>query len=358
MRYSGERDYDHSRAENIGVVLANLGTPPAATTSAVRKYLREFLSDPRVVEAPRLLWHLILNGWILPRRSPKTAAAYRSIWQAEGSPLMVISRRQAAKLQESFCGLPVVVELAMRYGNPSVAQALANLRAHNCRKIVIQPLYPQYAASTVGSVFDAAAAELRKWRFVPQLHFIHSYGNDSRYIAALAASINRHRVDESLLLFSFHGMPLEMLLAGDPYHCQCRQTARLTAEYLQLPPDKWRVSFQSRFGTAQWLQPYTDETLCKLPAEGISKVQVICPAFSADCLETLEEIAVENRNLFMAAGGKEYSYIPALNDDKAHIKFIHELITDDIGKWLTQVQTANKDSNNRATRKKAMGLPA
>lgn len=351
MRYINERDYDHGGDESIGVLMANLGTPKAPTSKEVRVYLREFLSDPRVVEAPRLLWHLILNGWILPRRSPKTAAAYRSIWGEKGSPLLAISYRQCAALQESFSGLPIKVELAMRYGQPSIRQGLDNLRAHNCRRIIILPLYPQYAASTAGSVFDAAAAEMKKWRFVPQLRFIHSYGGDNRYIAALAGSIKRHYRDDSLLLFSFHGTPLRMLLDGDPYHCQCRQTARKTAEYLGLSADQWRVSFQSRFGNAEWLKPYTDETLRALPKEGIKSVQIVCPAFSADCLETLEEIAEENKKLFLESGGGEYSYIPALNDDKAHIAFLRDMITDDIGTWLSQVQTANADKTTRATRK-------
>lgn len=351
MRYIGERDYDHGGGENVGILIANLGTPKAPQTRAVRHYLREFLSDPRVVEAPRLLWHLILNGWILPRRSPKTAAAYRSIWdEKHGSPLMAISIRQCDALRASFAGLPVVVSMAMRYGQPSIAAGLAELRAANCRRILILPLYPQYAASTAGSVFDAAAAALRRWRFVPQLKFIHSYGGDDRYIAALAASIKKHYRGDALLLFSFHGTPLRMLLDGDPYYCQCRQTARKTAEHLGLPPDKWRVSFQSRFGNAEWLKPYTDETLRALPGKGVKNVQVVCPAFSADCLETLEEIAEENRALFMASGGGEYSYIPALNDDKTHITFLHNLITDNIGNWLQQVQTSNAESKARTTR--------
>ncbi|MGI9337401.1 MAG: ferrochelatase [Gammaproteobacteria bacterium] len=352
MRYIGERDYDHSGAENIGVLVANLGTPQAPTTRAVRHYLREFLSDPRVVEAPRLLWHLILNGWILPRRSPKTAAAYRSIWGEKGSPLLAISIRQCAALRDAFGGLPVKVELAMRYGQPSMAAGLAKLREQNCRRIIMLPLYPQYAASTVGSAFDAAAAELRKWRFVPQLRFIHSYCNDDRYIAALAESIKRHYRSDALLLFSFHGTPLKMLLDGDPYHCQCHRTARKTAEYLGLSPQQWRITFQSRFGGAEWLKPYTDDTLRALPKQGIKKVQVACPAFSADCLETLEEIAEENRALFMKAEGEFYSYIPALNDDKAHIAFLHDLIADDIKEWLSQVQAQNAESKTRAARRK------
>ena len=356
MRYKNERDYDHSRAENIGVLLANLGTPDAPTTKAVRKYLRQFLSDPRVVEAPRLLWQVILNGWILPTRSPKTAAAYKKIWRADGSPLLTISRQQRDALQQTFNDEPVTVALGMRYGQPSIASALNSLRAQNCRRIAVLPLYPQYAASTVGSVFDAVAEELRRWRFVPPLRIIGGYCGEQQYTAALAQSIAAHRQEHGeadLLLFSFHGTPLEMLLSGDPYHCQCRQTARLAAEHLRLPQKKWRVTFQSRFGGMEWLKPYTDETLRALPGEGIKKVQIVCPAFSADCLETLEEIAQENRDIFMQAGGEEYSYIPALNDGAAHIQFLRALLQNEIGDWLNQTREANKQQTRTMRKTRA-----
>lgn len=355
MRYAGERDFNHSRPENIGVLLANLGTPAAPETAAVRKYLREFLSDPRVVEAPRLLWQLVLNLWILPRRAPKTAAAYRKIWQPGGSPLLLISRRQRAALARELSEMPIAVALGMRYGQPSVTAALNVLREQNCRRIVVLPLYPQYAASTVGSVFDAVANELKKWRAVPPLRFIHGYADDNRYIAALAESINRSRENKNtddgnnngdknkkeLLLFSFHGMPKEMLLAGDPYYCQCQKTARLTAEHLRLAPEEWRVSFQSRFGKAEWLKPYTEETLRALPKEGCKNVRVVCPAFSADCLETLEEIAQEGRKTFQTAGGETFAYIPALNDDPAHISFLRDLILQETANWQKTTAAEN-----------------
>ena len=343
-RFIGEKNYRHGAAENIGVLLVNLGTPESPTTGAVRRYLRQFLSDPRVVESPKWKWLPVLFGIVLPFRSPKTAAAYRKIWTADGSPLMQYCRAQQNKIAAAFADEPVAAELGMSYGAPSIADALRKLQAQNCRRIVALPLYPQYAGSTVGSVFDAIAGELTKWRAVPHFRFIAAYCDDERYIAALADSIAAHfrangRPDK--LIFSFHGTPRAMLEAGDPYYCLCRKTARLAAAKLGLREDEWLVCFQSRFGKEEWLRPYTDATLQDLPRQGARNVQVVCPAFSSDCLETLEEIAEENRDIFIGAGGERFGYIPALNDSPAHIAFLTELIRDNIGDWLSDVQKQN-----------------
>ena len=337
-------DYMHGTPEKIGVLLVNLGTPTAPDKRAVRAYLREFLSDPRVVETPRWLWNIILYCIVLPFRSPRTAAAYQSIWTAAGSPLMTYSRAQQQKLTTAFAGLPIEIALGMRYGKPAIANALRELHGKNCRRLFILPLYPQYASSTSGTVFAAAMQELSTWRAVPHVRFAAAYGDDHRYIDALAKSITTHQQQHGTpqqLIFSFHGMPQAMLNAGDHYHCHCHKTARQTAAALHLSDDAWQVTFQSRFGRAEWLRPYTDQTMQGLPQQGLSNVQVVCPAFSCDCLETLEEIAVENRQLFLAAGGAEFSYIPALNDSPSHMEFLQALIMDNIGDWLDFLQAEN-----------------
>lgn len=336
-QYIGAADYQHGSDESIGVLLVNLGTPDAPTAPAVRRYLKQFLSDRRVIEAPRWLWWLILRLAVLPFRGKRSAAAYAQVWTPRGSPLLAISRRQRDALQESFGGAPIHFALAMSYGEPSIEQGLRELERHNCAYVLTLPMYPQYASSTVGSVFDAVTAALARRRRVPHFRFISHYCDDPRYISALADSIADYRRAHGRadkLLFSFHGTPVDMLLAGDPYHCQCCKTARLTAERLRLRSDAWQVSFQSRFGRAVWLQPYTDETLRRFGAAGVRSVQVVCPAFSADCLETLEEIAVENREVFVGGGGESYGYIPALNDSSAHIAFLHSLVDDAVADWF------------------------
>lgn len=309
----------------LGILLTNLGTPDAPTAPALRRYLAEFLWDRRVVDVPRPLWWLILHGIILRIRPARSARLYRKVWTAEGSPLLLIARRQQALLQQAMDTRwpgKTRVALGMRYGNPSIAAALAELRAVGVQQVLVLPLYPQNSCSTTASTFDAIAEALRATRDVPALRFVADYHTDAAYIDALATSVREARQDGApvqRLLFSFHGTPERYRTEGDPYYQQCLTTARLTAERLGLKKDEWQVSFQSRFGREPWLQPYTDEVLRALPAQGIRQVQVICPGFSADCLETLEEIAGENREIFMHAGGESFHYIPALNDRPDHI---------------------------------------
>lgn len=312
-------------AAPLGILLTNLGTPDAPTAPALRRYLAEFLWDRRVVDVPRPLWWLILHGIILRARPARSARLYRKVWTAEGSPLLLIARRQQAMLQqllETRWPGRTRVALGMRYGTPSIATALTELRAAGVQQILVLPLYPQNSCSTTASTFDAVAEALRNTRDVPTLRFVADYHADASYIGALAASVREARQDGgpvSRLLFSFHGTPERYRTEGDPYYQQCLTTARLTAQGLGLKEDEWQVSFQSRFGREPWLQPYTDEVLQQLPAQGVRHVQVICPGFSADCLETLEEIAGENRELFLHAGGESFHYIPALNDRPDHI---------------------------------------
>ncbi len=331
MRYHGPVP-DDSDSEKIGILLVNLGTPDSPETGDVRRYLAQFLSDPRVVEAPRLLWKIILHGIILRTRPQRSAQAYRKIWTETGSPLLHISRLQAAGLQAELdtrsAGLFQVVPV-MRYGNPSVASGLERLRQANARRVVILPLYPQYSATTTASSFDAVTETLRRWRWIPELHLINHYHDNPAYIEALADSVRRfwsREGEPERLLISFHGIPKEYSDKGDPYPEQCRTTGRLLAEKLGLEKTRWTSSFQSRFGRKEWVQPYTDETLRHWGEEGAGAVHVICPGFAADCLETLEEIAVENRDRFLNAGGGEFRYIPALNDDPAHIKALADLV--------------------------------
>jgi len=339
-RYSGEQDYRHDSTEYVGVLLVNLGSPDAPTTSAVRRYLAEFLWDPRVVEIPRMLWWLILHGVVLRLRPSRSAHAYQRVWTDEGSPLLAISRRQLDALQKVCAaryGERVKLALAMRYGKPSIKAGLSQLREAQARRILILPLYPQYSAATSATVFDAVAAELKTWRWVPELRFISHYHDDQGYLTALVNSIRenweQHGQGERLL-FSFHGMPKRTLQAGDPYHCHCQKTARLVAERLGLEEERWRVAFQSRFGRAEWLQPYTDKTLRQWAHDGMKQVDVVCPGFAADCLETLEEIAMQNKETFLAAGGMNLRYIPALNARADHIAALQGLIDGHLQGWL------------------------
>ena len=309
-------------------MLVNLGTPDAPTAPALRRYLAEFLADGRVIEIPKIIWMLILHGIILRVRPKKSAAKYATVWTDEGSPLLAISKRQTAAVQVQL-GYSANVKLGMRYGNPSIQKALREFQNEGVRKIIVLPMYPQYAAATTGSSFDAVTRELQKWRFVPELHFINGYCDNPLFIDALAASIQEdftlHGKPEKLLL-SYHGMPKRNLELGDPYFCLCQKTTRLVAEKLGLHKDEYLTTFQSRFGYAEWLQPYTDKTLEALAKSGIKNVAIVSPAFSADCLETLEELALENREIFMHAGGENYRYIPALNDREDHIGALVALI--------------------------------
>jgi ferrochelatase len=322
---------------HLGVLLCNLGTPDAPTTTALKRYLAEFLWDPRIVEIPRPLWWLILNGIILRTRPQKSAEKYRSIWTEEGSPLMVISRNQQQMLQNLLTEQleqPVTVMLGMRYGNPSIGSALEALRTAGCERLVILPLYPQNSCSTTASTFDAVAETFGRWRAVPSHSFISDYHDHEQYIIALATSIEaqwQKTQPAEKLIFSFHGTPRSYRDQGDPYYDQCQQTARLVAERLWLTEERWQVTFQSRFGKAEWLQPYTDVTLRELAREGVKSVDIISPGFSADCLETLEELAVENRDHFLKYGGESYNYIAALNDQPEHIELMAGLIIDAAG---------------------------
>ncbi|WJW74985.1 ferrochelatase [Thiohalobacter sp. IOR34] len=338
-RYRGETHFHHDAPACCGVLLTNLGTPEAPTPAALRRYLAEFLWDPRVVEMPRPLWWLLLHGVILRTRPARAARAYRSIWSAEGSPLLAISRRQQSGLQQRLDARlpgPLRVALGMRYGRPSIEDGLEELRAAGARRLLVLPLYPQYSATTTASTFDAVSAVLQRWRWLPALRFVDHYHEHPAYIRALVASIREHRApsgDEARLLFSFHGLPRRYLLQGDPYHCECHKTARLVAEALQLDSGQWQLAFQSRFGREEWLKPYTDQTLKRWARDGIRRVQVVCPGFSADCLETLEEIGEQNRELFLKAGGEHFEYIPALNDRPDHLEALADIVCEQIQGW-------------------------
>ncbi len=331
MNYRGPAP-DNTTAPCTGVLLTNLGTPDNPTTTDVRRYLKEFLWDPRVVETPRLLWWLILNGIILRTRPKHSAAIYRKVWTEEGSPLLTISQKQASALQSSLeqcMDAPVRVVLAMRYGSPSIARGLEMLREANARRVLILPLYPQYSATTTASTFDQVSRTLQGWRWIPELRFINHYFDNERYIAALAESVRSARQEKGhaeRLLISFHGIPQSYADGGDPYPQECRITAAKLAQALGLGEKEWAITFQSRLGRQEWIKPYTDETLKQWGQEGVKSVQVICPGFSADCLETLEEIGQENRDYFLASGGESYHYIPALNDASSHIELLAELI--------------------------------
>lgn len=332
MKYTSNSDIEHGTDRCIGVLITNMGTPDAPTPAALRRYLGEFLSDPRIIEAPRFIWLLVLHGFILLFRPRCSANAYRNIWTAEGSPLLSISKKQADAIQQYFDqydGKNFYIELAMRYGLPSIADGLEALRRANARKIIILPLYPQYSATTTASTFDAVTNVLQTWRNLPELHLVKHYHDAAGYIDALADSITehwrqQHRAEK--LLFSFHGIPRAYFDAGDPYYCECHKTAKLVAERLGMDKAEWMLTFQSRFGPKKWLQPYTDKTLEQLARSGIKDVSVVCPGFSADCLETLEEINIQNRKNFLEAGGEWFSYIPALNDRPQHIAMLAKII--------------------------------
>ncbi|MFC6440863.1 ferrochelatase [Bowmanella sp. JS7-9] len=355
MTFTGSPGFYHGQQDKIGVLITNLGTPQAPTKQALKPYLKQFLSDPRVVEVPRLLWWFILNGIILNVRPKRSAHAYASVWSEQGSPLLVHTQNQANAIREKLSaryGDNVQVEFAMRYGQPSIESVVDRMLNNGVRKLLVLPLYPQYSASTTGSTFDALAQDFIARRWLPELRFVNQYCDNDDYIQALADKIQAHweshgRADK--LIFSYHGVPKRYLLNGDPYHCQCHKTSRLVAEKLGLSKDEYLTTFQSRFGREEWLKPYTDETLKALPAQGVKSVQVVCPGFSADCLETIEEIGVENRGYFMDAGGQRYEYIEALNADAGHIDALFGLIESNMHGWQV-----NADAQ-RAHRAKQMG---
>ncbi len=340
MKYIGITDYPHGTDESIGILVANLGTPNALTVPALRRYLRQFFDDPRVFEFPRLTWWLLTRAIILNRRPRRSAALYASIWTEQGSPLLLYSQAIADGIQarlQAQIAQPIKVALGMRYGDPSIPYALRQLQAANVRRLLVLPLFPQYSATTVASVFDAVTTELQRWRWLPELRFITHYHDQAGYIAALVESIReawQRNGQSEKLVFSFHGIPKRYFMNGDPYYCECQKTARLVAEALDLPKERYVVAFQSRFGREEWLKPYTSETLEELAKQGVQSVDVICPGFAADCLETLEEIDRENRKVFLEAGGKRYRYIPALNDSPAHLQALSALALKHLQGWL------------------------
>lgn len=312
----------------VGILVSNLGTPDAPTTKALRRYLAEFLWDPRVVEVPRPIWWLILHGVILRVRPKKSAALYKNIWTDQGSPLLINSEKIAHGIQQQL-GDDYLVTLGMRYGKPSINQALDKLQDAKVKKIIILPLYPQFSATTSASTFDAASLSLKSWRDIPELQFMPQYSDNKNYINTLAASINQHWQQHGRgekLLISFHGIPQRNIELGDPYFNQCQQTATLLANTLQLNDSQYQLVFQSRFGRAKWLQPYCVDTLISLAKTGSKHIDIICPGFAVDCLETLEEISITNNEIFQKAGGINLNYIPALNDNPEHIHFLSDII--------------------------------
>ena len=340
-KYLGTDHFSHDEDTSCtGILITNLGTPDAATPSAVRRYLDQFLSDPRIVEMPRWIWWFALHAIILRIRPKPVAKNYQKIWTDDGSPLLSISQKQKERLQQAitphFKG-KVKVELAMRYGNPSIKDALLKLKEAGVQRLLVLPLYPQYSATTTASTFDAIADELKTWRWLPEFRMVQHYHDHEAYIQALANSITNFQEKNGMpdkLLFSFHGLPQKYLDQGDPYFCECHKTARLVAKKMGLKQDQWILAFQSLFGREEWLKPYANKTLMNWAKEGIKSVQVICPGFSADCLETLEEIKVENRDYFLNAGGEKFEYIPALNDEPEHIGMMGQLIKQHAADWL------------------------
>jgi len=313
----------------VGVLLVNLGTPDAPTPRAVRRFLAEFLSDPRVIDYPKWLWYPILYGAILQIRPRKSAHAYAAIWTKDGSPLLLESTALANALQ-SVLGARATVVLGMTYGSPTIASALQTLRERKVERLVVIPLYPQYSSTTTASVFDRVTAELRSWPTVPHLHFVNRYCRDADYLDALTASVNEHWLTHkpAHLLFSFHGIPQRYVDNGDPYYEDCKATAEGVAQRLNLAKSDWSIAFQSRVGREQWLGPYTDQLLLQYAKDGPKEVTVLCPAFATDCLETLEEIALRNRDDFLAAGGQRFDYVPCLNTDSAHVGVFARIVDD------------------------------
>ena len=327
MKFVGEEDFKHQNRQKTGVLICNLGTPETYKTKDVRRFLRQFLSDGRVIEIPKIIWWFILNGIILTLRPSKSAKLYKSVWTKEGSPLLVLSKKLTEKLKISV-GDSCEVELAMRYGNPSMESALMSLKNKNCRKLIVIPMFPQYSGTTTGSIFDEVARVLSKWRWVPSLSFVNSYHDHPEYINALADSLSNHINDNSpqKIIFTYHGIPKRNFDLGDPYQCYCQKTTRLVAEKLNLEDDTYITTFQSRFGPAEWLKPYTSDTMGELPLQEVKNVLVVAPAFSVDCLETIEEIDQENKEIFLKAGGEKFTYAPCLNDSSGQVNLLKAII--------------------------------
>jgi len=360
MAYQTEPAYAHGTPVKTGILLINLGTPDAPTAEAVRPYLKEFLSDPRVVEIPKAIWWLILNGIILNTRPKKSAAKYASVWLPEGSPLRVHTAKQTMLLQgylSQRTKAPFVVDYAMRYGNPSIPTVLRKLKEQNCQRILVVPMYPQYAASSSGTAFDIVFAEILKMRNTPALRTVKNFHDHPGYIKALANNINDYWMKNGRpekLVMSFHGLPQFSLDKGDPYHCECHKTGRLLAQELGLKSEQYFISFQSRFGKAEWLKPYTTATLLELGKQKTKRIDVVCPGFVADCLETLEEIAMEGKEDFQHAGGGEYHYIPCLNERNDWMHALTDLVMDNLHGWLVEPNAAELEQG----RLRALGMGA
>jgi ferrochelatase len=353
MPFRKEPSHPHGAVARHAVVLVNLGTPDAPTRPAVRRYLKEFLSDPRVVEIPRAVWNLILRGIILPFRSGRSAKKYATIWRRDGSPLKVYTEKQAALLQALLADRghqDVEVVMAMRYGSPSLTAVLDELKTRQVERIVVLPAYPQYSGTTTASIWDAVFDHYRQVRNIPELRLVKHYHDHEGYVEALADNVltyweNHGRGDK--LVMSFHGVPKRTLLLGDPYYCECQKTGRLLAARLRLSPDQYVITFQSRFGRAEWLQPYTAPTVQELARAGVRRIDVLCPGFTSDCLETLEEINMEVRHDFETAGGQDYHYIPCLNDSPTWITGLAEIAEQHLIGWPTMLSPSQKDAQRK-----------
>ncbi|MFN8390417.1 MAG: ferrochelatase [Bdellovibrionota bacterium] len=337
--YTGRSEFRHGDERKIGILLVNLGTPDAPTPAALRPYLKAFLADPRVIEVPRLKWWFILNLFILPFRPKQSAKLYEKVWTPEGSPLLTIGIQQRDALRarlEQLAPGRFAVELGMRIGKPSLESAMQKLEAANITKLLVVPLFPQYSGTTTGSVFDGVTEVLHTRRWIPEFRMIMSYHDHPRYISALAASVQElwsKNGRPKKLLMSFHGVPKRYFEGGDPYHCYCQKTGRLLAEALRLSSEEYVISFQSLFGKEEWLRPYTSDTLTQLAKDGVTDVDVICPGFAADCLETIEEIEEQNKEIFLEHGGKQFRYIHALNSRPDHIEMFADLISQHTVGW-------------------------
>jgi ferrochelatase len=361
MSFQKEPPFSHGQAPRTAVVLCNLGTPDEPTAPALRRYLAEFLGDHRVVEIPKPVWWLILHGIILRTRPKKSAAKYATVWTPEGSPLKVWTEKQAALLRGYLGerGHQVTVRYAMRYGNPSIPAVLDELKAEGMTRVLFVPAYPQYSGTTTASVFDAVATWGLKIRNLPEIRLINRYHDDAGYIEALAKRVKHHWMHNGQadqLVMSFHGVPERTLKLGDPYHCECLKTARLLAGRLGLSQDRYKVTFQSRFGKAKWLEPYTEPTLIKMAQNGTQSVDLICPGFTSDCLETLEEINMEAREAFMHAGGKKFEYIDCLNDSPDWIRALADLTERHMQGWPTK--QADDPMELKGSRERALALGA
>ena len=341
MRYSGSSEFVHGGSEKLGVLLVNSGTPDSPGTRDVRRFLGRLLGDPRVVEVPRAFWLPLLHGVILRTRPFRSARKYRSIWTDAGSPLLVHSQALVEALRKELSRrvlAPIAVEIGMLYANPTVPNALAKLRAEGCARVLVVPMFPQYCGASTGGVFDQVTRELRRWRWVPELRFVHEYHDHPGYVAALTASVRAHWAESGRtrhLLISFHGIPENYFRKGDPYFCKCQKTARLLADELELRDHGWSMSFHSKYGPGAWLKPYTEDVLKELPKRGVRDVTVVCPGFAADCLETLEEIDIENRERFIAAGGERFEYVAALNARPEQTQAMADLIAQHLQGWAT-----------------------